>query len=540
MENRNTIIALVLMAVVWFGYNLLFPPAPVPSEKSAAPAVEQKAAAEHLDTAPASVPAPVLPPAAKSAAGMSADYVERTLTVENSLYRAKLTTSGGRLVSFSLKQYRQQAEPDSEPVVLHAAGDKTGLSLVTSGGESINLPADAPFQLLEGDGPIVLESGEQKQVVFRYVDAGSGLTVDKVFTFRGDEYLIDLEIRIANPGRQQLQGTLTLGLVHPWDESQNVSRYGFVGPATLVGEGLETDSVKSLKKESKTYSKPVWSGFETKYFITACVPLEKAADKVVLLYRNDSVVNNFVSPYLQLPPGQSLGLGYRLYFGPLDFEILKAAGHRLDKAIDLGFFTPIAAPLRVVLHFFHSYTGNWGLAIILLTVIIKLIFWPLTHKSYKSMREMQKIQPEMQKIREKFRHDRERMNKEMMSLYKEKRVNPMGGCLPMLVQIPVFFALYKVLMVDIALRHAPFIFWLNDLSAKDPYYITPIIMGVTMFIQQKMTPSSMDPTQAKVFMAMPIVFTFLFLNFPSGLVIYWLVNNILTIGQQYMIRRQYS
>jgi len=522
------------MAVVWFGYNLLFPPAP-PAPQTVA---EAPAAADSVEKAP--IPQPAVQEPVPAAAAVPADYTEKILTVEGDLYRATFTTSGGRLSGFALKRYRQQADPDSPPVVLHAAGDQTGLSLVTRGGESIQLPSDAPFRLLEPTDRIELDGSGQKQVTFRYVDAASGLTVDKIFTFRGDSYLIDLEVRISNPGRQRLQGTLTLGLVHPWDDAQHSSRYGFVGPATLVGEKLKTDSVKSLKKESKAYGKPVWSGFETKYFLTACVPLEKAADKVVLFFRNNSVVNNFVSPYLQISPGQSIALDYRLYFGPLDFEILKAAGNQLDKAIDLGFFTPIAAPLRVVLHFFHGFTGNWGLAIILLTVIIKLIFWPLTHKSYKSMREMQKIQPEMQKIREKYRHDRERMNKEMMALYKEKRVNPMGGCLPMLVQIPVFFALYKVLMVDIALRHAPFIFWLNDLSAKDPYYITPIIMGVTMFIQQKMTPSSMDPTQAKVFMAMPIVFTFLFLNFPSGLVIYWLVNNILTIGQQYMIRRQTS
>ncbi|RME39642.1 MAG: membrane protein insertase YidC, partial [Deltaproteobacteria bacterium] len=328
--------------------------------------------------------------------------------------------------------------------------------------------------------------------------------------------------------------------VHPWDESQKGDRYGFVGAATLTAKDRETDTVKGLKKESKTYKNPVWSGFENKYFLAAAVPLENAADKVVLQYVRDQILNNFVSPYLNLEPGKQVTLKYSLYFGPLDFEILGQVGHQLDKAIDLGFFTPIAEPLRLVLHFFYQYVGNWGLAIILLTVIIKLLFWPLTQKSYKSMRQMQKLQPEMQKIREKYRHDREKMNQEMMALYKDKRVNPMGGCLPMLVQIPVFFALYKVLMVDIALRHAPFAFWLTDLSAKDPYYISPIIMGATMFIQQRMTPSSMDPTQAKVFMAMPIVFTFLFLNFPSGLVIYWLVNNILTIGQQYLIKRQFS
>jgi len=223
--------------------------------------------------------------------------------------------------------------------------------------------------------------------------------------------------------------------------------------------------------------------------------------------------------------------------GPRDPGILETVNYRLSEIIDFGIFDFIARPLLFVLNFFYSFVGNYGIAIILLTVVIKIVFWPLTQKSYSSMKAMQTLQPEMQKIREKFKNDKERLNREIMELYKTKRVNPLGGCLPMLIQIPVFFALYKVLLGNIDLRHAPFALWITDLSAKDPYYITPIIMGGTMFLQQKMTPSTMDPTQAKIFMVMPIVFTFLFLNFPSGLVIYWLVNNILTILQQYLINK---
>ncbi|WP_321371232.1 membrane protein insertase YidC [uncultured Desulfuromusa sp.] len=192
----------------------------------------------------------------------------------------------------------------------------------------------------------------------------------------------------------------------------------------------------------------------------------------------------------------------------------------------------------VVLKFFYNYLGNYGFAIILLTVCIKLIFWPLTQKSYKSMKGMQKLQPEMKKLREKYGSDKQKLNQEMMSFYKENKVNPMGGCLPMIIQIPVFFALYRVLLGSIELRHAPFMLWITDLSAKDPYYVTPLIMGVTMFLQQKMTPTNMDPTQEKIMLMMPVVFTFMFLNFPAGLVLYWLTNNLLTILQQYLIRRQ--
>jgi YidC/Oxa1 family membrane protein insertase len=210
----------------------------------------------------------------------------------------------------------------------------------------------------------------------------------------------------------------------------------------------------------------------------------------------------------------------------------------LSDAVDFGFFGFLARPLLHVLKFFYGFLHNYGLAIILLTVIIKLIFWPLTQKSYTSMKGMQKLQPQMQKLREKYKNDKQRLNVELMNLYKEHRVNPLGGCLPMLVQIPVFFALYKTLLISIELRHAPFFLWIADLSAKDPYYVTPLLMGASMFVQQKLTPSTMDPMQAKLFLAMPIVFTVLFLNFPAGLVLYWLVNNLLTIGQQYLIYRQ--
>jgi YidC/Oxa1 family membrane protein insertase len=332
---------------------------------------------------------------------------------------------------------------------------------------------------------------------------------------------------------------MILSLVQPWDDSMKGSSFEFVGPATLAGDDIKTDDVDDLAKESKSYGKEVvWTAFETKYFISAVVPLENAAEQVRIEREDNLVVNALESPYLTVGPNETLSINYLLYFGPRHLEILKDVNYQLAEAIEFGFFGIIAKPLRLVLNFFYSFVGNWGVAIILLTVIIKLLFWPLTQKSYSSMKSMQKLQPEMAKIREKFKNDKERLNREIMELYKKNRVNPLGGCLPMLVQIPVFFALYKVLLNDIALRHAPFMLWIDDLSAKDPYYVTPIIMGATMFIQQKMTPSTMDPTQAKMFMLMPVVFTFMFLNFPSGLVIYWLINNLLTILQQYFINRK--
>ena len=244
------------------------------------------------------------------------------------------------------------------------------------------------------------------------------------------------------------------------------------------------------------------------------------------------------SPPITLNPGEAFTLTYKLYFGPKDLDILKAQGNELEKVIDFGWFSAVAKPLLYSLKFFYGYVHNYGIAIIIVTVIIKMLFYPLTYKSYKSMKEMQKIQPKMTALKEKYKNDRDAMNKAVMELYKTHKVNPLGGCLPMLVQMPIFIALYRALMSSIELRHAPFMLWIHDLAAKDPYYVTPIIMGGTMFLQQKMTPTvGMDPAQAKMMMALPVVFTVMFINMPSGLVLYWLVNNILTIAQQMYINK---
>jgi YidC/Oxa1 family membrane protein insertase len=237
----------------------------------------------------------------------------------------------------------------------------------------------------------------------------------------------------------------------------------------------------------------------------------------------------------------------RVYVGPKQQQILKAVQPSLDRLIDLGFFSPLARPMMQLLQLINAVVHNYGITIILVTILIKIVFWPLTQKSYKSMQAMQKLQPRMKELQVLYKDDRQALNHAMMQLYRDHKVNPMGGCLPMLIQIPFFFAFYNALLYSIEMRHAPFICWENklfwvgrgicDLSVYDPSYVTPILMGVTMFLQQKMTPTVGDPTQAKVMQFMPLIFLFFFLNAPAGLVIYWLMNNILSIAQQFMVNR---
>ncbi len=514
------------------GVNFLFPKPEAPPEQQA---VVESQSTEQVYVSPGAGVA-VAPTLADRA--ISVPQQERELVVKAGRYEAVFSSVGGRLKSLQLPAYSQTTAADSLPVSLVDASFSQQSTLRTLGLGDFDIAADASYALSVTEEQIVLEAGEEREIIFSAISP-RGLKVEKIYRLRGDSFDFDLQVRVTNLGAQSLRGATSLTLVQPWDESMEGNRYSFVGPAVYDGEKVHTHKVEDIAEDAPVYGKgSVWTSFELKYFMSAVVALADAGEKFRIEKKADLVENSVETPYAILAVGQSVSADYLCFFGPRDLDILEASGHQLDKAIDFGFFGIIARPLLTVLNLFYSYVGNWGVAIILLTCIIKLLFWPLTQKSYKSMKAMQTLQPEMQKLRAKFKNNKEQLNKEIMGLYKTKRVNPMGGCLPMFVQIPVFFALYKVLLGTIALRHAPFAFWLQDLSVKDPYYITPIIMGVTMFFQQKMSPSTMDPAQAKIFMFMPIIFTFMFLNFPSGLVLYWMVNNLLTILQQWHVNRE--
>ncbi len=536
MENNNrTILAIALIILLWSGYSLFFSPQP-PVENTAAP---EAAVSQQAEQAP--VPAaPVTPSVEVAKAVLPADYLEQFVTVSSDLYDIKLSTTGATVREVILKQYRESNDPDAQPYHLLDFGSDALATFKSSGSEGLSLPADQPYQLPPGVGNTLTLGAEPKTISFSSTTA-SGLTIVKHYTFYPQSYQIDLKVELVNSGSQANKGVFNLSLVNEVlseKEGGMQGMYTHLGPLSWDGKELLEDKLDDLEKSAKIYGDSIiWSGFTQKYFLSIINP-QQSAKQIQILKGDGYAENRFVSPFISLEPGQKQSFDYVAFVGPLDFDLLESVGYQFEQAKDYGFFAVLAKPLMHVLKFFYGFLGNYGLAIILLTVCIKLIFWPLTQKSYKSMKGMQKLQPEMQKLREKYGHDKQRLNQEMMSFYKENKVNPLGGCLPMLIQIPVFFALYQVLLGAIELRHAPFMLWITDLSAKDPYYITPIIMGGTMFLQQKMTPTNMDPTQEKIMLMMPVVFTFLFLNFPSGLVVYWMVNNILTILQQYLIRRQ--
>jgi YidC/Oxa1 family membrane protein insertase len=517
MEKR-ALLAVVLSLAFFYGYSLLFP-AP---EKKVSPKPVQKIASSV--TTVVSVPVQAAKPVQQKALG-SKDAV-----VETDQFTAVFSCQGGTLKSLVLKKYRETSGTGGEPVALVSENSVEGFALKTG---STGFPLDPAAIYSPSDNNLRVTGNETKRLDFSWTSP-QGAVVTKSYTFSGAGYEIGLDTRITNNGSGRLTGVLTLALPHPVEPKSKQSRFENNSAVTRSDGKFSTEAVKDIPEKPKKYVTSVeWTGYADKYFLSAVLSKDGSIGSAAIEKGSGRYLNTIISsPTVDLNPGQTGTVAYRLFFGPKDLDILKAQGAGLEQSLDLGWFAPLAKPLLYTLKFFNKYTHNYGIAIIIITIIIKILFFPLTHKSYKSMKDMQKLQPKMAEVKEKFKNDRDAMNKAVMELYRTHKVNPLGGCLPMVVQIPVFFALYKALMFSIELRHAPFLLWITDLSAKDPYYVTPIIMGVTMFIQQKMTPSTMDPIQAKMMLALPVVFTFMFLNFPAGLVIYWLVNNILTIAQQ--------
>ncbi len=537
MEKR-LIIFIALTFIVLLLYNQLFPP---PKPKTAKPkqtkqqtTKPQKGVSNTQQKPAVKVkPFPAVP--AKTAPTEAKNIIK--VHVETPLYHAVFTSLGGRLVSWKLKKYRDVMGPKGKPIELIRA---TSPDLPLKGtffrpqapisDDVVMRVSRQAISLHRGDPPADL--------VFTGIKNGVHLT--KRYRFYPDKYEADVDWALENTTDQKLVGDAILSLINKPSLIKEKSKYGHhdFSADILKGSSVFRKKLKKLKKPLTVEGEIKWVSLNEKFFVTLISPESSVFNEVALKAKSGALDADLKATAVVMDPGKSQQFKFKMYNGPKLLTNLKHFGKNADKVIDYGWFGIIARPLMQFLNLTNRYTHNYGIDIIILTILIKIIFWPLTHKSYKSMSDMQKVQPLMQKLREKYKDDKERLNQEMMRLYKQHKVNPLGGCLPMLLQIPVFFALYKALLISVELRHAPFFWWIQDLSAKDPYYITPIIMGATMLIQQKMTPSTGDPKMAKMMLIMPIVFTFMFLNFPSGLVIYWLVNNVLSIGQQMYTNRK--
>ena len=563
--DKRTLLAVVLSIIVLLVYQNFFvkPPvktAPVPTQQEATVASQ---AAKPAPAATAAAPASATiqtTTMGRIAAVQAVTGAERDVIVETPLYRAVFTTRGAALKSFQLKQYKTEVansedlvdifmrmigqgkpKPEGGPKLIELVHVSEGMPRplsVSFPDSTVNIPGDGFY---EADGSLLdmTQGAESRRLTFAQSYPGE-LKVEKAFTFHPDKYSFELEVRVHNLGAAPLNQNGGLTWHQYVDPAAPVDSYGHDGPVSYIAKSIDRPEVSKMEADKTLGPDVSWGGFESKYFIASLIPQNPSLTSFRMTKDSSNLIAvGLKGPKNVIPPGQPGLFNYSLYLGPKDYSLLKAQNLGLENAIDFGDWLKwLAIPLLVVLKFLYGYVHNYGIAIIILTILIKLIFWPLGNNSYKSMKEMQKLQPLMVALREKYKGDKARLSQESMALYKAHKVNPMGGCLPMVVQIPVFFGLYKALLYAIELRHSPLFWWIQDLSAKDPYYITPIIMGATMFIQQKMTPTGADPMQAKIMLFMPIIFTFMFLNFPSGLVIYWLFNNIISIGQQVYINKQ--
>ena len=548
METKRAFTAVILSLLILLGYQYFF----IPPTQEVPPATDQTAVSQEKVSTPTS--------AANSAVTASPAPIQeeqpsqpplsgKDIPVETGLYQAVVSENGGVIKSFKLKKYKETLSKDAPLKELIFTQSPSQMPLLFAWGNG--LPA-SPQQYTANQAEIKT-MGDGKATLTMTAAPMPGLTVTRDMTFAADSYQIDLRVTVKNDGSQALQGAPFLQSSNkPFSAAQKNTQGLFTGPALYLDGTLQEFKVDTLKEEgAKTVTGLLrWAAYEDSYFLCGIIPQPSAKSSVQLAVGDDDTVISTVSGEQEIiPPGSEKTYSYTIFIGPKKLSILKETGFDLDKVINFGWFDVLAKPTLFLLNFLHQYLHNYGVAIILVTILFKLLFWPISHKGMKSMKTMQKIQPKMAKLREKYKDEPERLNQEMMSLYKTYKINPLGGCLPMILQIPVFFALYKVLLQTIELRHAPFMLWITDLSAPDRLPIgfdipglggipvLTLLMGASMFLQQKMTPTTGDPTQAKIMMFLPVIFTFMFLNFASGLVLYWFVNNLLSIGQQYYINK---
>lgn len=551
MENQRLLLVIALTFVIfliwqqWIEFQARKHPSPPPTATSD-PAVtpsESGQQAQQDKPLQQDVPETLVPSAAPTAeTNLRSDQRVRVVT---DVFEAEIDTIGGDLRYIGLPTYPKSLEQQDQPfVLLQDSGAELFIlqsGLLSSAGSAAPnhyarfVPEKTEYRLQEGQDTL--------DVSLTWTD-DSGLKVIKTYTFRRGQFYVELRQQVENFTGKEWRGSQYRQLQRTPPATR---RSMLTGAYTYTGGVISTPEKRYEKigfddmaeENLKLTATGGWVAMIQHYFVAALVPPQDQRDT---FYTKTAGNNRFVlgmlGPQQVVAPGESEDFVTQLYLGPKIQDRMEDLAPNLRLTVDYGFLTVLAQPLFWLLKQIHNIVGNWGWAIIFLTVLIKLAFFKLSETSYRSMANMRRLTPKIASLKERYGQDKQRMNQAMMDLYKQEKINPLGGCLPILVQIPVFIALYWVLLESVELRQAPFMLWIQDLSLKDPYYVLPLLMGVTMFLQQKLNPPPPDPMQAKVMMALPFVFTFFFLWFPAGLVLYWLVNNILSIAQQYAITKR--
>ncbi len=537
----------------WLDWNR--PPAPQ-AESTDAPAAPAPGAQPALERAdgPDDVPpaaqgdtsrAQAAPGEAKSADSP----VHSEVTVETDLFLIDLGLRGGDVRRVDLKQVPVNVNDPDTPFRL--LDNRNGVYLAQTGLLHDHLPGIpdpaglAPSHHADYASPRDRYRLPDEEDLLRVplTWRGNDVEIEKTYVFRRGSYLVEIEHAVRNRGSQAWVGRqyAQLRRASPSDDGSPLL-YTFTGAAYYDGKYNKIAFDEIAEEPLSQTIGGGWAAMLQHYFVSALIPAPETQNdyytKAVRGVGRTEYLIGMRSPPLTVAPGADGRFSIHLYSGPKIQHDLETISAGLELTTDYGIFTVISKPLFWLLDKIHSVLGNWGWAVVVLTLLIKLVFYKLSEASYRSMAKMRKFQPQLMTLRERYKEDRQRLSQEMMKLYRQEKVNPLGGCLPILVQIPVFIALYWVLLESVELRQAPFILWINDLSVRDPYFVLPLLMGATMLVQHKLNPTPPDPIQAKIMMALPIVFTFFFAFFPSGLVLYWFINNLLSIAQQWVITRR--
>ncbi|MCB4360039.1 membrane protein insertase YidC [Quatrionicoccus australiensis] len=534
MDTRRLILVLIftfssfMLWENWQKYNQP-KPAEAVAANAAAGAAPTPSAALHAGSVPG---APVVAPAATVATA-------ETFTITTDLVKATISSVGGDLVELELLKYKAHEDKEKTFQLFEATHQYAAQSGLTDG-----LPSHRSI-FKRVAGPSSLAEGSDELKVRLEAATTDGIKVAKILTFKRASYSIDVAWEITNGSDKAFAPHAYFQLqrdnVSPAGETKMVST--FTGPAVYTEadkyQKISFDDIADNKAKFNKTADNGWLAMVQHYFVAALVPKDKTPHEFYMRKMDGSNVfqAGVIVPVAEIAPGAKGETSVTLYAGPQEQSALKQVAAGLDLVVDYGWLTMVAAPIFWALQAIHSLVGNWGWAIVVLTIIIKAIFFPLSAASYKSMAKMKVLTPRLMQLKERFADDKQRLNQEMMKMYQTEKVNPLGGCLPILVQIPVFISLYWVLLGAVEMRDAPWILWIKDLASADPYFILPVIMMASMFLQTKLNPTPPDPIQAKVMMAMPLIFGVMFFWFPAGLVLYWVVNNVLSIAQQWHITR---
>ncbi len=546
MDNPRVLLAIALsflILLMWQSWMEDYGPAPQQT-------VVEGAAGDNPGSEAATAPASDLPSSEIQAASVAGTPEEsddvlpagQLIEVLTDTYRAVIDTRGGTLVEIDLLQYPETRDPDSPPFRLLERGDAQ-LFIAQSGlrtGKTGDEPNHHALFQAEQTRYRLADGADTLDVPLHWTSA-DGVKVTRTYRFRRGSYVVEVGFQVDNGSDKpwvarpyyQLQRT----------PLQNTSRllYTYTG-GVIYSPEEKYEKIKFDDMEEANLSRDItggWAAMLQHYFLAAVIPdPDVTAHYYTRALGKQRYIIGFSDAQLNVAPGAQASTGIRLFAGPKLQHMMAKVAPGLELTVDYGKLTILAQPIFWLLEKIHAVVGNWGWSIIFLTMIIKGMFFKLSETSYRSMANMRKLAPRLQALKERYGDDKQKLNQAMMEMYKKEKVNPLGGCLPVLVQIPVFIALYWVLLESVEMRQAPFMLWLQDLSSPDPYFILPLLMGVTMLIQQKLNPAPLDPIQAKVMMILPVVFTVFFAFFPSGLVLYWVVNNTLSIAQQYVITRR--